>query len=107
MQLGTIIDYKRYERNACVRTKACNRRNGKENIMQDDLKKPARLQYWTSNRSAKPENSIEFNTLEDAIAFAMTQSPSNMEIAWIRTEGGATLLPSRISALWEMRRHAA
>lgn len=75
--------------------------------MQDDLQKTARLQYWSLDRTVKSENSIEFNTLEDAVAFAMTQRPGNLEIAWIRLEDGTTLLPSRISALWEMRRHAA
>lgn len=75
--------------------------------MQDDLQRPVRLQYWSVGREARPEDAIEFRTLDDAVAFAMTQRPGNREIAWIRTEDGDTLLPSRIMALWELRRRAA
>lgn len=75
--------------------------------LQHDLRGPVRLQYWSHGRHARPENAIDFRTLEDAVAFAMTQRPGNKEIAWIRTPDGATLLPSRIAALWELRRQAA
>lgn len=75
--------------------------------MQNDLQRPVRLQYWSVGREARPEDAIEFHTLDDAVAFAMTQRPGNREIAWIRTDDGDTLLPSRIMALWELRKRAA
>lgn len=74
--------------------------------MQNDPRTPVRLQYWSVGREARPEDAIDFDTLDDAVAFAMTQSPGNREIAWIRA-GGETLLPPRIMALWELRRAAA
>ncbi|MFC0218303.1 hypothetical protein FHS82_000648 [Pseudochelatococcus lubricantis] len=75
--------------------------------MHDDLLKPARLQYWSPGRHARPEHAIDFPTLEDAVAFAMTHHNANREIAWIRTESGTTLLPSRIATLWELRTNRA
>lgn len=75
--------------------------------MPDDLQRPARLQYWSHGRHARPENAIDFPTLEDAVAFAMTHLNANREIAWIRTESGTTLLPSRIVMLWELRSNRA
>ncbi|MGV6873732.1 hypothetical protein ACUSIJ_13690 [Pseudochelatococcus sp. B33] len=75
--------------------------------MQDDLQRPVRLQYWSVDREARPEDAIEFLTLHDAVAFAMTQRPGNREIAWIRTADGEVLLPPRIMALWELRKRAA
>lgn len=75
--------------------------------MTNDARGQVRLQYWSAIREARPENAIEFQTLDDAIAFAMTQSPGNREIAWIRDAEGNILLPPRIAALWEIRRKAA
>lgn len=75
--------------------------------MYEDLNKPATLQYWSAGHHIRPGDAIDFGTLQDAIAFAMTQRPAGREIAWVRTESGMTLLPSRIAALWEMRRSAA
>lgn len=75
--------------------------------MQDNLHMPVRLQYWSVGREARPEDAIGFGSVDDAIAFAMTQKPGNKEIAWIRTGDGDILMPSRIMALWELRRHAA
>ncbi|MGI6247013.1 MAG: hypothetical protein ACOYJQ_14795 [Pseudochelatococcus sp.] len=75
--------------------------------MNDEMHEPARLQYWSHGRHARPENAIDFPTLEDAVAFAMTHRNANREIAWIRTESGTTLLPSRIATLWELRANRA
>lgn len=75
--------------------------------MQHDPHTPVLLQYWSVDRKARPEDAIAFDTLEDAVAFAMTQRPGNREIAWIRTPDGDVLLPSRIMTLWELRRRAA
>lgn len=69
--------------------------------------KSARVQYWSNGHIVRNENAIDFNTLGDAIAFAMTQRPHNMEVAWIRTQDGTVLMPSRIAALWELRRYNA
>lgn len=71
--------------------------------MLSNFQYPARLQYWSNDHSIRERNLIEFNTLEDAIAFAMTQRPQNMEVAWIRTHDGTTIMPPRIATLWELR----
>ena len=72
--------------------------------MHAELNKPARLQYWSANREASEQDAIDFETLDDAVAFAMTQKPGNKDIAWVRTAGGETLTPEKLAALWELTR---
>lgn len=74
--------------------------------MHADLRKPARLQYWSAAREAEPRDAIAFDTLADAVAFAMTQNPGNKELAWAVTASGETLAPPQIAALWELTRMA-
>lgn len=67
------------------------------------------LQYWPASRSADgpggwPEPYV-FDTVEDAVAFAMTQSPANREIAWLRTESGEVLKEAQIRRRWALRPH--
>lgn len=68
---------------------------------------PVRLQYWPPSHVVDapdhwPE-SYAFDTVEDAVAFAMTQSPANREVAWLRTADGEILKPAQIRRLWELR----
>ncbi|MDJ1156789.1 hypothetical protein QNA08_00820 [Chelatococcus sp. SYSU_G07232] len=70
--------------------------------MHAELHKPARLQYWSAGHTADERGIIEFDTLEDAITFAMTQNPANRELAWARTASGQVLSPEQIAALWEV-----
>lgn len=68
----------------------------------------ALLQYWSSSRSVDapdhwPEP-FEFPTVDDAVTFAMTQTPSDQEVAWLKTPDGRTLRPDQIRRLWAMRR---
>lgn len=72
--------------------------------MHAELNKPARLQYWSANREASERDAIDFETLDDAVAFAMTQKPGNKDIAWVRTASGETLTPEKLAALWELTR---
>ena len=72
--------------------------------MHAELNKPARLQYWSANREASERDAIDFETLDDPVAFAMTQKPGNKDIAWVRTESGETLTPEKLAALWEITR---
>lgn len=68
----------------------------------------ALLQYWSSSHSVNaPDNwpePYEFPTVDDAVTFAMTQTPSDHEVAWLRTPDGRTLRPDQIRRLWAMRR---
>lgn len=68
---------------------------------------PARLQYWPASHDvAAPgawPDSYEFGTVEDAVAFAMTQSPAGREVAWLRTPEGEILKIAQIRRLWELR----
>ncbi|WP_428031830.1 hypothetical protein [Ancylobacter sp.] len=69
---------------------------------------PVRLQYWPPSHTVDaPDNwpkSYEFGTVDDAVAFAMTQSPADREVAWLRTAEGQILKPAQIRRLWELRR---
>ncbi|CAA0105458.1 Uncharacterised protein [Starkeya nomas] len=68
---------------------------------------PVRLQYWPPSHAVDAPDgwpdSYEFGTVEDAVAFAMTQSPANRELAWLRTADGQILKPPQIRRLWELR----
>jgi hypothetical protein len=68
---------------------------------------PVRLQYWPASHSVDAPDpwpdSYEFDTLDDAIAFAMTQAPANREVAWLRTGEGEVLKYPQIQMLWELR----
>ncbi|MBS7544337.1 hypothetical protein [Ancylobacter oerskovii] len=67
----------------------------------------ARLQYWPASHDVHaPDHwpdSYEFDTVEDAVAFAMTQSPSGRDLAWLRTPEGEILKAGQIRRLWELR----
>lgn len=68
---------------------------------------PARLQYWPpSHAVGAPDawpDSYEFSSVDDAVAFAMTQAPANREVAWLRTPEGEILKAPQIRRLWELR----
>ncbi|PZQ85263.1 MAG: hypothetical protein DI549_02400 [Ancylobacter novellus] len=68
---------------------------------------PVRLQYWPASHAVDAPgvwpDSYEFDSVEDAVAFAMTQSPANREVAWLRTQDGSVLKWPQILRLWEMR----
>ncbi|WP_029004003.1 hypothetical protein [Azorhizobium doebereinerae] len=70
--------------------------------------KPVKLQYWSSSHAVNaPDGWPEpygFDTVDDAVAFAMTQAPANRELAWLRTESGEVLKPEQIYRRWSMRR---
>ncbi|MCK0206434.1 hypothetical protein MWN33_00120 [Starkeya koreensis] len=69
---------------------------------------PVRLQYWPPSHTVDAPDTwpdaYEFGSVEDAVAFAMTQAPANRELAWLRTDDGAILKPAQIRRLWELRR---
>lgn len=69
--------------------------------------KPVKLQYWSSSHAVSAPDGwpepYEFDTVADAVAFAMTQSPANRELAWIRTEQGEVLKPEQIYRRWALR----
>jgi hypothetical protein len=69
---------------------------------------PVRLQYWPPSHTVDAPDTwpeaYEFGTVDDAVAFAMTQSPANREVAWLRTAEGEILKPAQIRRLWELRR---
>ena len=69
--------------------------------------KPVKLQYWSSSHAVgSPDGWPEpygFDTVADAVAFAMTQSPANRELAWNRTEQGEVLKPEQIYRRWSLR----
>lgn len=72
------------------------------------LHQNVRLQYWPPSHAVDapdgwPE-AYEFDSVEDAVAFAMTQAPANRELAWLRTTEGKVLKPAEIRRLWELRR---
>lgn len=71
---------------------------------------PARLQYWPPSHDVRaPDNwpdSLEFESVEDAVAFAMTQAPAGREVAWLRTPDGEILRAAQIRRLWELRRES-
>lgn len=68
----------------------------------------ARLQYWPASHDVSAPgdfpDSFEFETVEDAVAFAMTQSPAGRDVAWLRTPEGEILKAGQIRRLWELRR---
>ncbi|CUA89683.1 hypothetical protein IMF23_05320 [Chelatococcus daeguensis] len=72
--------------------------------MQANMQDTARLHYRSSPHLTDPDHVIDFPSLEDAVAFAMTQNPGNRELAWADTASGRKLRPSEIAALWELRR---
>ncbi|MEP9380271.1 hypothetical protein ABLE91_26460 [Aquabacter sp. CN5-332] len=67
-----------------------------------------KLQYWSSSHSVgapdKWPEPYEFDTVEDAVAFAMTQSPANRELAWLRTPDGVVMNPDQIRRAFELKR---
>ncbi|MEW6254600.1 MAG: hypothetical protein AB1592_01495 [Pseudomonadota bacterium] len=69
---------------------------------------PVKLQYWSASHSVTAPEAwpapLEFETLEDAVVFAMTQAPANRELAWLRTAEGRVLKPDQIRRAFEMRR---
>ncbi|MBS7537636.1 hypothetical protein [Ancylobacter lacus] len=69
---------------------------------------PVRLQYWPASHSVDAPDqwpdSYEFDSVDDAVAFAMTQSPSHREVAWLRTGDGEVIKYPGILALWQLRR---
>ena len=71
---------------------------------------PVQLQYWPASHSVvAPDqwpDSYEFDTVEDAVAFAMTQSPAHREVAWLRTGEGEILKYPQIRTLWELRNNS-
>ena len=83
-------------------TSALSPRGREDAVMHAELREPARLQYWSAAREADPRDAIAFDTLADAVAFAMTQNPGNKELAWATTASGETLTPSQIASLWEL-----
>lgn len=66
------------------------------------LEKPARIHYRSAAHGVSERDAIDFPTLADALAFAMTQSPHGRELAFIRTQEGRTLGPEQVSALWRV-----
>jgi len=66
-----------------------------------------RLQYWPASHAVDaPDDwpdSYEFETLDDAVTFAMTQRPADREVAWLRTAEGEVLKPDQIHRLWSLR----
>lgn len=78
-----------------------------QRIMDPGPDAPVRLQYWPSSHDVKapdrwPE-SYEFETIDDAVAFAMTQAPAGREVAWLRAPDGEILKSEQIRRLWELR----
>ncbi|MEW6121766.1 MAG: hypothetical protein AB1698_04080 [Pseudomonadota bacterium] len=69
---------------------------------------PVKLQYWSASHSVSaPEHwpdPYEFASVDDAIVFAMTQSPANRELAWLRTADGKVMKPDQIRRAFELRR---
>jgi len=69
---------------------------------------PVRLQYWSASHSVSAPDTwpepYEFDTVEDAVVFAMTQSPAGREVAWLRTDEGKMMTPDQIRRAFEMRR---
>ncbi|TDT96654.1 hypothetical protein [Azorhizobium] len=74
------------------------------NTAQD---KPVKLQYWPSSHTVDAPDSwpepYGFDTVEDAVVFAMTQSPANRELAWLRTDKGEVMKPDQIYRRWALR----
>jgi hypothetical protein len=68
---------------------------------------PVKLQYWPASHDVhapdKWPDSYEFETLDDAVAFAMTQAPGGRDVAWLRTSEGEILKIPQIRRLWELR----
>ncbi|MFK8252829.1 hypothetical protein [Ancylobacter terrae] len=68
---------------------------------------PVRLQYWPASHSVDAPDewpdSYEFETVDDAVTFAMTQRPADREIAWLRTEKGEVLALDQIRRIWSLR----
>ncbi|MCS0496781.1 hypothetical protein [Ancylobacter mangrovi] len=66
-----------------------------------------RLQYWPPSHTVDAPDtwpdSYEFGSLDDAVAFAMTQAPAHREVAWLRTADGEVLKMPQIRRLWELR----
>ncbi|TCT05524.1 hypothetical protein [Aquabacter spiritensis] len=67
-----------------------------------------KLQYWSPSHSVNAPDAwpdpLAFDTVEDAVAFAMTQAPFGREVAWLRTPEGAVLKPDQIRRAYEMKR---
>lgn len=69
---------------------------------------PVKLQYWSVSHSVDAPDTwpepLEFDTVEDAVAFAMTQAPANRELAWLRRPDGSIMRPDQIRCAFELRR---
>lgn len=69
---------------------------------------PVKLQYWSSSHSVNAPDTwpepYEFETVDDAVAFAATQAPANRELAWLRTADGVTMTPEQIRRAYELKR---
>lgn len=69
---------------------------------------PVKLQYWSVSHNVDAPDTwpdpLEFATVEDAVAFAMTQAPANRELAWLRRPDGTIMRPDQIRRAFELRR---
>ncbi len=69
-------------------------------VEAESAKNKVTLQYWSSFQSVTiPETWPEpyaFANLEEAMTFAMTQSPAGRELAWLRTAEGRVLTAEQI-----------
>lgn len=69
---------------------------------------PVKLQYWSASHSVTAPDPwpapLEFDSVGDAIVFAMTQAPANRELAWLRTADGNVMMPDQIRRAFELRR---
>ena len=65
---------------------------------------PARLQYWpvhiNPTNSGVWDHPKAFETLREAVAWAITEPDPNFNVAWIMTSGGHVLKPHDIEDLW-------
>ena len=76
--------------------------------MNDGATRRVKLQYWSASHDVDAPDRwpdpLEFDTVEDAVAFAMTQAPANRELAWLRTPDGTVMKPDQIRRAFELRR---
>jgi hypothetical protein len=65
---------------------------------------PARLQYWpvhiNPTNSGVWDHPKAFETLREAVAWAITEPEPTFNVAWIMTSGGHILKPHDIEDLW-------
>lgn len=72
----------------------------------DDLKLPARLQYWATDLSMTSsatdwEGARSFGTLREAIQFAVEEEPEPGKQPFILTTSGFILTPEMLPGLWQ------